>query len=184
MKLIQRTVWPNSSMLLSAGLALCSGQVALAAPADSSARADSVLEEVVVTATKRSEPLQDVPLSVSALSAEQIQTRGFSKFSDYINTIPGVYFQDGGVGNSTIHIRGATESGVGSTVATYFGEAITSVLTNHGGKPNLRLVDIDQVEVLRGPQGTLFGADALAGVLRITPAAPDLKSLQVKTGAR
>jgi len=184
MKLIRRTVWPDSIVLLSAGLALSSVQVARAAAPDSTARSDSVLEEVVVTATKRSEALQDVPLSVSALSAEQIQTRGFSKFSDYINTIPGVYFQDGGVGNSTIHIRGATESGVGSTVATYFGEALTSVLTNHGGKPNLRLVDIDQVEVLRGPQGTLFGADALAGVLRILPAPPDLNRTEVKTGAR
>jgi len=51
------------------------------------------------------------------------------------------------------------------------GEAITSVFTNHGGKPNLRLVDIDRVEVLRGPQGGLFGADVLAGVMRIIPAA-------------
>jgi len=52
------------------------------------------------------------------------------------------------------------------------GEAITSVFTNYGGKPNLRLVDIDRVEVLRGPQGALFGADVLAGVMRIIPAAP------------
>jgi len=145
---------------------------------------NTVLEEIVVTATKREERLQDVPVSISAITSEEILARGFNQFSDYINSIPGVYFQDGGVGNSVIHIRGATESGVGSTVATYFGEAITSVLTNHGGKPNLRLVDIDRVEVLRGPQGTLFGADALAGVMRIIPAAPDLTKFTVDTGAR
>jgi len=69
MKLIRRTVWPDSIVLLSAGLALSSVQVARAAAPDSTARSDSVLEEVVVTATKRSEALQDVPLSVSALSA-------------------------------------------------------------------------------------------------------------------
>jgi iron complex outermembrane receptor protein len=144
----------------------------------------AVLEEIVVTATKRSERLLDVPLSVSAVTADEIQARGFTQFSDYLNSIPGVYFQDGGIGDSVIHIRGATESGVGSTVATYFGEALTSVLTNHGGKPNLRLVDIDRVEVLRGPQGTLFGADALAGVLRIIPAAPDPTKTEVNAAAR
>jgi outer membrane receptor protein involved in Fe transport len=79
-----------------------------------------------------------------------------------------VYFQDGGPGVSQVRIRGvsASEGGVPSTTASYFGEAVTSVLTNHGGKPNLRLVDIDRVEVIRGPQGTLFGANSLAGVVR------------------
>src|SRR5262249_56179332 len=122
--------------------------------------------------------------AVRAVASEQMQARGFTQFGDYINSIPGVYFQDGGIGNSAIHIRGSNESGVGSTVATYFGEGLTSVFNNHGGKPNLRLVDIDQVEVLRGPQGTLFGADALAGVLRILPAAPDATHMEIKTGAR
>jgi iron complex outermembrane receptor protein len=181
----QRCLGVSSFALL--GVAVSTAQLARAAPAPAALAAtapDSILEEVIVTATKRSEPLRDVPLSLSALTADEIQTRGFSDFSNYINTLPGVYFQDGGVGNSIIHIRGATESGVGATVATYFGEAITSVLTNHGGKPNLRLVDIDRVEVLRGPQGTLFGADALAGVLRIMPAAPDATKTEVQAGAR
>jgi outer membrane receptor protein involved in Fe transport len=179
----------TSSLIGSLALLCC--EPATAAP-DSAADAayggsgngGPVLEEIVVTATKRSERLLDVPLSVSAITADEIQARGFTQFSDYINSIPGVYFQDGGIGDSVIHIRGATESGVGSTVATYFGEAVTSVLTNHGGKPNLRLVDIDRVEVLRGPQGTLFGADALAGVLRIIPAAPDLTRTELNTAAR
>jgi len=176
-----------TSGLISAFALLCC-ESASAAPdnpaPDASGSGGTLLEEIVVTATKRSERLLDVPLSVSAVTADQIQARGFTQFSDYINSIPGVYFQDGGVGDSVIHIRGATESGVGSTVATYFGEAITSVLTNHGGKANLRLVDIDRVEVLRGPQGTLFGADALAGVLRIIPAAADPTKTEVNTAAR
>jgi iron complex outermembrane receptor protein len=175
-----------TSGLISTFALLCC-EPASAAPdnaADASGGGGAILEEIVVTATKRTERLLDVPLSVSAVTADEIQARGFTQFSDYINSIPGVYFQDGGVGDSVIHIRGASESGVGSTVATYFGEAITSVLTNHGGKPNLRLVDIDRVEVLRGPQGTLFGADALAGVLRIIPAAPDSTKTEVNTAAR
>ncbi len=71
-----------------------------------------------------------------------------------------------------------------STTATYFGETVTSVLTNYGGKPNLRLVDIDRVEVLRGPQGTLFGASALAGVVRIIPNAPNLQEFEADVGVR
>ena len=145
---------------------------------------EPALEEVVVTATKRTERLQDVPIAVSAISAEDIQARGFTQFADYVNTIPGVFFQDGGPGNSIIHIRGASESGVGSTVATYFGDTLTSVFTNHGGQPNVRLVDIERVEVLRGPQGTIYGANTLVGVLRIVPAAPDATQFDFDLGTR
>lgn len=145
-----------------------------------------VLEQVVVTATKRAESIQDVPVSVSALTAEDIQARGFTNYADLLNTLPGVYFQDGGPGVSQIRIRGvsASEGGVPSTTASYFGESVTSVLTNHGGKPNLRLIDIDRVEVIRGPQGTLFGANALAGVVRTIPNAPNPEQFEASVGTR
>ncbi len=145
-----------------------------------------VLQEIIVTATKREEKLQDVPVAISAITSEDIQTRGFTNYADYLNTVPGVFFQDGGPGVSQIRIRGisGSEGGLPSTTATYFGETVTSVLTNHGGKPNLRLVDVDRVEVLRGPQGTLFGASALAGVVRIIPNAPDATGFEANVGAR
>jgi outer membrane receptor protein involved in Fe transport len=169
--------------LLQAGAALCTAP-AFAQPTP--ATVDTVVEEVIVTATKRAEPLQDVPLAVSAITADDIKTRGLTNYSDYLNTVPGVYFTDAGPGVSQIRIRGLTaaEGGVASTVSTYFGESITSVLTNQGGKPNLRLVDIDRVEILRGPQGTVFGANALAGVLRIIPAAPDPTQFLANLGTR
>jgi iron complex outermembrane recepter protein len=156
--------------------------LALALPAS----AAPALEEVVVTATKRSESIQDVPVAVSALSSADIQTRGFTQYADFLNTLPGVFFQDSGPGVSQVRIRGisASEGGVPSTTASYFGEAVTSVLTNQGGKPNLRLVDIDRIEVIRGPQGTLFGANALAGVIRTIPAAPDTEKLVASIGTR
>src|SRR6185437_16517774 len=133
------------------------------------------LEEIVVTATKRSQTLQDVPVAVTAISSEEIAARGFTNYSDYINTVPNMFMQDTGPGAAQIYIRGlVAQGGSGFPVATYFGETVTSVLTNNGGFANLRLVDIDRVEVLRGPQGTLFGANSLAGVLRIVPNAPDL----------
>jgi iron complex outermembrane receptor protein len=149
-------------------------------------RDTQILQEIIVTATKRAEKLQDVPIAISAITAEDIQTRGFTNYADYLNTLPGVFFEDGGPGVSQIRIRGisGSEGGLPSTTATYFGETVTSVLTNFGGKPNLRLVDIDRVEVLRGPQGTLFGASALAGVVRIIPAAPDASGFEANVGAR
>jgi iron complex outermembrane receptor protein len=146
----------------------------------------AALEEIVVTATKRATPLQNVPVAVSALSAEDIVARGFTQYADYLSSLPGVYFSDGGPGVSQIRIRGlsAAEGGVPPVVASYFGESLTSVRTNFGGKPNLRMVDIDRVEVLRGPQGTLFGANALAGVVRIIPAAPNLEKMTASAGLR
>ncbi|GFE87584.1 TonB-dependent receptor [Steroidobacter agaridevorans] len=159
-----------------------------AAPASAAdtPRDAQVLQEIIVTATKREEKLQDVPVAISAITTEDIQTRGFTNYADYLNTVPGVFFEDGGPGVSQIRIRGisGSEGGLPSTTATYFGETVTSVLTNFGGKPNLRLVDIDRVEVLRGPQGTLFGASALAGVVRILPAAPDASGFEAHVGAR
>lgn len=143
------------------------------------------LEEVVVTATKRSEVLQDVPVAVTAITAEEIAARGFTNYSDYINTVPNMYVADEGPGQTQIYIRGLVATGgAGFPVATYFGEAVTSVLSNNGGFSNLHLVDINRVEVLRGPQGTLFGANSLAGVVRVVPNAPDLNDFQVNVAAR
>jgi len=142
------------------------------------------LEEVVVTATKRTESLQDVPVAVTALTSADIDSRGFTNYADFVNTVPNMYMQDQGPGNTQIYIRGlVAQGGGGFPVATYFGEAVTSVLTNNGGFANLRLVDIDRVEVLRGPQGTLFGANSLAGVLRVVPKAPNLNNFQVDAAA-
>jgi iron complex outermembrane recepter protein len=143
------------------------------------------LEEIVVTATKRSETLQDIPVAVTAISSEEIAARGFTNYSDYINSVPNMFMLDSGPGDAQIYIRGlVAQGGSGFPVATYFGEAVTSVLTNNGGFANLRLVDIDRVEVLRGPQGTLFGANSLAGVVRIMPNAPNLNDFQINAAAR
>ncbi len=165
---------------------LAAATVAPLANAADTPRDMQVLQEIIVTATKRTERLQDVPISVSAITGDDILARGFTSYADSLNSVPGVYYQDFGAGQGTIRIRGisASEGGVPSTTATYFGETVTSVLTNQGGKPNLRLVDIERVEVLRGPQGTLFGASALAGVVRIIPKAPNLQEFEADVGVR
>ena len=74
----------------------------------------TTLEEIVVTATKRATSLQDVPLAVSALTAEDILARGFTQYADYLSSLPGVYFSDGGPGVSQIRIRGLSAAEGGS----------------------------------------------------------------------
>ena len=159
----------KSAIRVIASLLLLPASVCLAA-------AQPVLEEIVVTATKRSASVQDVPLAVSAISAEQIEARGFREFSDYLNTLPSVHIEDTGPARNSIKIRGISTGEFGSppTVATYFGEVPTTATGQQiNGNANPRLVDMERVEVLRGPQGTLFGANALAGAVRLIPAAPD-----------
>jgi len=178
----------SAFQIVGAGAACMLLAAVIAAPAQVRAQAGverGSLEEIVVTATKRAETLIDVPVAVTAITAEQMQARGFNNYADYLNTIPDVWMQDLGPGQTQLYIRGlVAQGGSGFPVATYFGEAVTSVVTNNGGFANLRLVDIDRVEVLRGPQGTLFGANSLAGVLRIVPTAPNLTDLQVNTDLR
>ena len=110
---------------------------------------------------------------------------------DYLRNVPGVSFQDRGAGQNTIVIRGmATDSQQGSTTAgAYFGE--TSIASMQGpsnggvgGNADVKLVDIERVEVLRGPQGTLYGAGSMAGTVRIIPNAPKLDTLEGSIATR
>jgi outer membrane receptor protein involved in Fe transport len=108
------------------------------------------LEEIVVTATRRSVSLQDVPLAVSALSADDIESRGLNEFSDYLNSMPSVQLIDLAPGRNQIRIRGISTSEFATppTVAVYLGEVpmtVTGQVLN--GNPNPRLVDMERVEV-------------------------------------
>lgn len=168
------------------------GMAGLAMAAESASNAATPgtlqLEEVVVTATKHEASLQDVPLAITAIGAGDILARGLTQYADVLSSVPGVYFQDGGPGDRTIRIRGISSGGGGSapTVATYFGEIPLSAQGggNLGQHGTPRFVDIERVEVLRGPQGTVFGANALAGAIRVIPAAPDLQDYQVDITTR
>jgi len=113
MAAVSRSVlFPFTALLTTAAL-----HAPLAIAAETPPRDLQVLQEVIVTATKRSEPLQDVPLSITAITSDDIATRGFTNYADMLNSIPGVYFQDLAAGAGTIRIRGisASEGGVPST---------------------------------------------------------------------
>lgn len=149
-----------------------------------------VLSEVVVTAEKRSERLQDVPMSLTALSGEALESSKSTRLEDFVGKVPGLTLIDDGALGSQVVIRGITTGvlAVNSSVATYIDETPYTVEGAAGGsyvmQPNLDTFDMQRVEVLRGPQGTLYGANALGGILKYVTNAPDPSGFQarVQTG--
>src|SRR6267142_4149579 len=136
------------------------------------------IQEVIVTAQKRAANLQDVPFSVSATSEDQIRNSGADNLVDLARNIAGFTVADLGPGQSQMAIRGISsgqvirdQPGVKEQVGVYLDESPISVALF---TPDLVLYDLDRFEVLRGPQGTLFGAGSESGTLRYITKAPRL----------
>jgi outer membrane receptor protein involved in Fe transport len=133
-----------------------------------------ILEEVIVTATKREASLQDIPMSITAFTDEKIILEGFKQIDDYAGQIPGLTVNRRQPGGTNVIMRGCAVSAVSfggtSTTSIYLDE---QPITVSGFNPDPRLVDIQRVEALSGPQGTLFGDAAQCGTLRIITNKPD-----------
>lgn len=147
--------------------------------AGESASSDSIaLEEIVVTATRRSESIQNVPMSISAVSQADLEKAGATRASDVVHMVPGLSYTENSVGQAVLAIRGIQTSAVSGNVqqpvAIYYDDVPVLDLTIPWTVPQLQLFDVNHVEVLRGPQGTLFGAGALSGALRVITNKPDL----------
>ena len=142
--------------------------------------APAKLETIEVTATKRSESIQDVPVAVSALDGKALENLGIDNFQDYVEFLPNVVFQGTGPGQNEIYIRGAatTQSSITlssvqalqPSVAFYLDEMPVSMA---GRNLDIFATDVERVEVLPGPQGTLFGASSQAGTVRLITNKPD-----------
>jgi iron complex outermembrane receptor protein len=145
-----------------------------AADEESEAAAGSFqLEEVTVTATKRSERLQDVPVAVTALTSAVLERNNVRELGDVVKLSPGLTIQYGSQpGNFAIIMRGIGTFSSGIAVESDVAIVIDDVPMGYQAEAFQDLVDVDRVEVLRGPQSTLFGKSAIAGVLNITTAAP------------
>jgi outer membrane receptor protein involved in Fe transport len=143
------------------------------------------LEEIIVTATKREENMQDLPQSIQAFGTEDIKTLGFSNMREYKKAIPSLSTVQNSPGRSEVVFRGvSTGSGewrTDSGTAVYLGDI---PMTSATQAVDPRLVDIQRVEALPGPQGTLFGSSSQSGALRIIPNMPDHSSAygEVNTG--
>ncbi|MEC7689955.1 MAG: TonB-dependent receptor [Pseudomonadota bacterium] len=165
--------FPRSGFVYSAIAGAIAG--ALASPqvlAQEAQATEKQIEKIEVTATRRSGSLQEVPINISALTSDVMAQQDIEDLDDVARWVPGLTVTDqGGRSDSPVIVRGLNTnssgpSSDGGTVATYFGEIPLFL--------NMRLIDVDRVEVLIGPQGTLYGAGTLGGAIRYIPKAVDL----------
>jgi iron complex outermembrane receptor protein len=167
---------------------LCSASISHAQTAPTApAVADPTtqLDEVIVTATRRSERLQDVPGSVSAVSGELLDALKVKTLADFAAFTPGVSFESSSPGSNRIAIRGITTGGnqLNSAIGLYLDDVPLGSSTPFGGgarSTNITVFDLERIEVLNGPQGTLYGANALGGTLRYLTQAPNLSQTSGK----
>ena len=171
----------------SGSVALCaSAAMALLSATAASAQQQS-LETVVVTAAKRSEDIQKVPFSVTALTERDLTARGAGSVEQAIAYVPGVNFSSNGTNSGSYSIRGvSTSSSVVNTqspVALYIDNINILDPSYPKVTTNLRLFDVSRVEVLEGPQGTLFGSGALGGAIRVITNKPDASAYAAEAKA-
>lgn len=148
------------------------------------AEASQSIDEVVVTAQKREERLQDVPISISVLSGETLDRHTGSGVTEALRQVPGVTLsQSEQVGGTQVTVRGVAAAGAfysGSSPVAYYIDSVPFSLVKSSILPDTNAYDLQRIEALRGPQGTLYGANALNGVVRILTLDPDLSDFQMK----
>lgn len=139
----------------------------------------SKVQSVTVTADRRAESIKRVPASVTAVTGTQLESLGAARIDDFIALIPGMGMVGGRPGNRLITLRGITSGGdqQNATVGTYIDDVPVGSSTTFGQgsrvKPDVDVFDLDRLEVLRGPQGTLYGANSLGGLLKYVTLQPD-----------
>ena len=167
-------VLPRSAFAQSSPAAAPSETLAGNAPPPASA--GPVEGEIIVTATKRAESLQRVPISIQALGSATLAARQVQSFDDYAKLLPSVSYQSFGPGQSQLYFRGITTGGDGlhagplPTSGLYIDE---TPVTTIAGSVDIHVYDIARAEALAGPQGTLYGASSLSGTLRLITNKPD-----------
>lgn len=133
-----------------------------------------VLEEIVVTALRRTQKLQDVPASLTVVSGDQLAAKGAQDYTDYLNAVPGVTYADNGYRGSRVVIRGVSDGLVATDPLT--GMYIDEAPVTQGDQPTFdpSLYDVERIEVLKGPQGTLYGAGSMGGTVRVIMNKPQI----------
>ena len=147
------------------------------------------LEEITVTATKRTSGLQEIPMSISAISGESLERSGVADFTDIATSVPSVSFRSSGPGRTKLNVRGiSAATGVAPTVSFYLDEmpvqSISSGSTTSFAQAVVdpKMYDLERVEVLRGPQGTLYGSSSMGGTIRLITRQPQLGEYDASVG--
>jgi outer membrane receptor protein involved in Fe transport len=171
---MNRKIWGKAAGVISV-LALCIGNVSVVF-AQQQNKSDQ-LEEIVVTAQKRESTVQNTPISITALTGQDLEDRGITDIASIVQSVPGVSMRTSGPGQTELEIRGMTSSGGNSSTVGFYLDDIpmTAPASAQNGKvvidPNL--YDLNRVEVLRGPQGTLYGSGSMGGTIKLVPNAPN-----------
>src|ERR1700744_6462172 len=141
------------------------------------------LQEIVVTAEKRESTVQKTPISITAITGADLQAQGLSDMASVAQQVPGVSFKTSGPGQTEFEMRGLTSTGGESPpVGFYLDDAVlTPAAMAQNGKTVIdpSLFDLNRVEVLRGPQGTLYGAGSMGGTIKLVTNQPDPKAFGV-----
>jgi iron complex outermembrane recepter protein len=177
---IRRALAPSSSMCRKGDL---SAKVLLISLVSGStpALAQDVIDEVVVTAQKREQNLQDVPISITALSQDQMDATGVRGIEDVARLTPGLNFDRLGGSDTSISIRGVASNTGASTTGIYIDDTPIQTRNDVGFTPGgayPKVFDLERIEVLRGPQGTLYGAGSQGGTIRFITKKPNLKETE------
>jgi len=164
--------------------ALAQAAAAAVAPASAASAAAPVeIARVVITAQYRKEDIKEVPVAISVLNAEQLKAQQIGSVEDVTRNIPNISFSDtGGPGLGTVEIRGVSSQAGSATVSVYLDDVSLATRNLYSqGTAEPRFFDLDNVEVLRGPQGTLYGASSLGGTIKFISNQPDLKNFSGST---
>ncbi len=142
----------------------------------------ATLDEIIVTAQKRSQSIQDIPISITAMTQETMDRAGIDSLEEFAYKVPGLAISGQSNGRTQLNIRGISSgeirrdnSRATETVGIYFDEVPLSIALYN---PNMEPFDLERVEVLRGPQGTLYGSGSLAGTIRLVSRAPVMNEFE------
>jgi iron complex outermembrane recepter protein len=146
------------------------------------------LEEIIVTAEKRESTIETTSISITAVSGDDIVNRGFTDLASLMQTVPGVSIRTSGPGMTEFEMRGVASNGGNSpTVGFYFDDTpLTAAAATNEGKIVISpdLYDLNRVEVLRGPQGTLYGSGSMGGTIKVVPNAPNPELFEASAEAK
>ncbi len=176
-------IWVGAMAALAAGsITSADAQTVQTGDATVTTKTSGQLEEITVTADKRTEDVRKVPLSVSVLSGNDLETQHIDDFTDLTRSLPNISFSGAsgsGPGLNNIEIRGISSAAGQSTVGIYLDDvSLTTRNLYSQGAPEPKFFDVDRVEVLRGPQGTLYGASSMGGTLKVVTNQPNTQEYE------
>jgi iron complex outermembrane recepter protein len=172
----------NRTVALSALCLACTALTPVAARAqtEETSSAEDTTDEIVVTATRRNTLISETPISIRAVSGDDLESRGATSLQDYALSVPGLSYVEGGVGDSQLTIRGIGSDAGAATVGYYLDE---SPLSSSSLTPDFANFDVERIEILRGPQGTLYGDSSMGGTLRVITKKPNTSDFEGQIAA-